>query len=260
MAAVVKHLETGGEGVQARITKATLGSGKKLPVLAPRFRGRMSESPNATAGYGGATFWPVGWGKSPQELPTHAMNYRKSTEPLRYRRRDEWRQRRQTTDLDAYVAAAEGMTLPGDLPLLATLQVRPLAKAVSEGGDGDLFDRIGSQFLALTAVAPGQVVLQVPFANLAERLHLLLEAYLRKHKKAFRLIPLAASGTRKSRDGKKSVQVTTSTPQIVGPALQVQLDVHTVDGSAAEDEFDWGALRFAEVSAPVEDGLTVAAE
>jgi DNA-cytosine methyltransferase len=258
MSAVINHLENGGPGVEARITSAALRAGRKLPVLAPRFKAKKSDSPNATSGYGGATFWPVGWGDSPDALPKNESNYRKSTEPLRYRRRDEWRQRRKTTDMNAYVALAEEMKLPSDMPLMGRLGVRPLAAAAQASGDGDLFDRIGAQLLAIAAASPGHVYMQVPFANLAERLHLLVAAYVKRHPRTFRLLPpLGSDQAQTGREGRKSIQVGTADPPSRNLALLVQLDLHTVEGEPRHGELDWASLRFGEM--PV-TGLTVAAE
>ena len=93
------------ELVEPRITGTLMRSGKALPVLAPRFKGRVTEQGESTGGYGSGTFWPKGWGEQPMFLPRNAANYRKSTEPLRFRR-TEWRDRRNTEFLDPFVDRA----------------------------------------------------------------------------------------------------------------------------------------------------------
>jgi site-specific DNA-cytosine methylase len=259
MAVVIDHLERGSAGVAARLTPQVLRSGQKLPVLAPRFRNKKSNSLNASAGYGGATFWPVGWGASPELLPRQSLNYRKTTEPLRYRRRDEWRPRRETLDLVAYVEMARATHLPPMLPLMGTLYVRPLARAANGKGDGDLFDRVGAQLLALASAVPGDLHIEVPFAHLADRMHMLLLAYAKAYPKAFKVLPPNSGGGSSSRRSSiRKVRVATE-PLVGDVALSVRLDVHSVDGHPLDGAFDWEALRVSE--GPIgEIGLTVAAE
>ena len=91
--------------VRPRITAALLRSNKPLPVLAPRFRGRETSQPHARSGYGGGTFWPVGWGRQPTYLPKSQQNYRKSREPLRFRKAD-WRNERNGSHLDPFIEIA----------------------------------------------------------------------------------------------------------------------------------------------------------
>ena len=92
------------------LTEDFIRSGKKPPVLAPRFRGRRSSQQHKKSGYGSGTFWPKGWGKAPHYLPALDQNYRKSEEPLRFRK-TEWRQKRDGTYLDSYVRMAEETTV-----------------------------------------------------------------------------------------------------------------------------------------------------
>lgn len=87
---------------QPRITSELLQSGRKMPVLAPRFRGRVTNQEGNKAGYGSGTFWPRGWGSQPTYLPKQKDNYRKSSEPLRFRR-TEWRNKHNGLLLDPFV-------------------------------------------------------------------------------------------------------------------------------------------------------------
>lgn len=259
MTAVVRHLETGEEGVPARLTPQTLRSGRKLPVLAPRFRSKVSDSAKAGKGYGGATFWPVGWGESPTELPRHKLNYRKTTEPLRYRRRDEWRPRRETTDLAGYVAQGRSFSLPAGLPLMGTLHARPRSAAVGTGVDGELFDRIGTQLLAIAAASPGDLHIQVPFRHIAKRIELLLTAYKEAYPKSFE-VALSSADRQPSLDLRRAKRISVSLdPPPENSVLGVIVDLHSVHGPPAPDELDWGVLRLCD--RPIIDvGAAVAAK
>lgn len=259
MAAVVRHLESAGSSVPAKLTPEVLRSGAKLPVLAPRFKAKKSESPNARSGYGGGTFWPVGWGDTPDKLPSQTANYRKSTEPLRYRRRDEWRHRRQTSDLLLYVEMAENAEVPSTISLSGLLDAIPLADAAKSVTEQELYDLIGAQLLAIAIAAPSDVLLQVPFTNLAERLNRLVLAYIERHPRSF--TPVTSFDEVKGRGKpRKRVKVATPNGPVNDAALIVRLHVHSAHMEAQRGEMDWEALRLIEVPTESEIGLTIAAE
>jgi DNA (cytosine-5)-methyltransferase 1 len=102
MAALIKHWSTEKEGLPPRVTLDVLEKGESLPVLTPRFRTRATDQKTVRSGYGSGTFWPKGWGKAPKKEPKHAENYRKTTEPLIFRRAA-WRAKRGREQQDLYI-------------------------------------------------------------------------------------------------------------------------------------------------------------
>ncbi len=118
MAALMRvwtNSRVGREGLaMPRITHEALRTGRSLPVLAPRFRGRATDQSMTRSGYGSGTFWPRGWGEQPKFLPKQSSNYRKSTEPLRFRK-SEWRARRNEEFLDPFITNALGLLRQGSL-------------------------------------------------------------------------------------------------------------------------------------------------
>jgi DNA-cytosine methyltransferase len=257
MAAVLSHLEQGGPSIPARLTPEVLRSGRKLPILAPRFKSKKSESPNARHGYGGATFWPVGWGDTPTELPSHAANYRKSEEPLRYRRRDEWRHRRKTQDFADYVVMAEKFALPDNLMLEGEYEVLPLGAEAERLDSTELFDVIGAQVLAIAAAAPGDVHVQAPFANIAERLFLMAQAYAQRHPLSFFVAsPDEGPGPPHAR---RQILIDTRPPLTNDSRLTLRLHVHSTHSPPTPTDVDWGAIRVAQAWPDEANRLTAAA-
>ncbi|MEM8776959.1 MAG: DNA cytosine methyltransferase [Pseudomonadota bacterium] len=97
MAQLINYLvdENSSEGTPALLDPEVLRSDKKLPPMTSRFRTRRSASKSGRQGYGGSTFWPVGWGPAPESLPDHTTQYHREPAEIerqrRYRRRDEMR-------------------------------------------------------------------------------------------------------------------------------------------------------------------------
>lgn len=259
MAAVVTHLEQGGASIPARLSSDVVRSGQKLPVLAPRFKSKRTDSPNAGKGYGGATFWPVGWGAAPDDLPTQQANYRKSTEPLRYRRRDEWRHRRETIDFASYVTMAESLSLPDDLFLSGEYDIVPLGEEAERRDASELFDVIAAQVVAIAASSTGNVHVQAPFTNMADRLVLMMQAYLRRHPKTF-TVAAAEDAAEAKRIPRRQVCVATRSAPTRKFDLELRIHVHSTHDEPEPGAIDWGAMRLVSGSSKASDGLTIAAE
>jgi len=96
-----------------RITLHALESGRSLPVMAPRFRGRKSKQESGRSGYGSGTFWPKGWGEPPERLPTQREGYRKVSDPF-VSRRTAWKARREGQDQARYFELVRSLD-PGPL-------------------------------------------------------------------------------------------------------------------------------------------------
>jgi DNA (cytosine-5)-methyltransferase 1 len=134
-----------------RITASFIQSGKRLPVLAPRFRGRISSQAHAKTGYGSGTFWPKGWGKSPKFLPMGDRNYRKSSEPLKFRK-TAWRKKRDESYLDPYVRIAADMRLD-NAKLQGRVFVLEPSQLLSEDETRTTTRNCSDQFLQSAAIA-----------------------------------------------------------------------------------------------------------
>lgn len=178
--AALMRIWTAGSTIRAattppRITASFLRSGKRLPVLAPRFRGRASSQTHAKNGYGSGTFWPKGWGKTPKFLPAGDRNYRKSTEPLKFRK-TAWRRKRDESYLDPYVRIAADTRIN---PLKASGRVVVLepAELLSEAELRSARRSCSDQFLqsaaiaaALIATLPANTCVVTDFKYTASRL------------------------------------------------------------------------------------------
>lgn len=131
-AKLIKHIDAGNNtGVAGRITSELIKSEKSLPAMVKRYRTRKSNSDRSTGGYGGSTYWPVGWGEQ-----TQPQEHRLRVEPLRYRRRDEWRVDRDTFsghDLKAFFDESAGD--------VATVSPKAIAVPLVASGKTDSIDR-----------------------------------------------------------------------------------------------------------------------
>src|SRR5690606_28556491 len=93
MAQVVKHVSSGDRGVRARITGDLLEKNRLPRNLVRRFKSKKSDSVHSSGGYGGGTYWPVGWGKPIPADEITRNGHRLAELPLQYRR-DKWRSAR----------------------------------------------------------------------------------------------------------------------------------------------------------------------
>jgi DNA-cytosine methyltransferase len=179
----------GLEARDPRITLEILDTGKKLPVMASRFKGRKSEQANGRSGYGSGTFWPKGWGASPAELPGHVENYRKVDDPLVFRR-TAWRLRRETEDQDAHFAKVAAVDVSAVRDRLGTRNAWALesiatlaapAQRTDKGSADDFFDILVAA-TALVLAMDGSLVVVTDFAYTADRFSLFLHRYCQKQR------------------------------------------------------------------------------
>lgn len=119
MATLIRHWTLGNaaDGLSPRVTLDVLEKGGKLPVFTPRFRSRETDQNIDRSGYGSGTFWPLGWGEAPITTPKQAENYRKTTDPLVYRR-VAWRAKRGREHQDIYIDHAAQLDVS---PIVARL-------------------------------------------------------------------------------------------------------------------------------------------
>lgn len=114
MAQIVRHLISKEKGVPARITSEVLAKGRVPENLVKRFRSKKSNSVHSSGGYGGGTYWPVGWGEPIPADEVTKNGHRLAELPLRYRR-DKWRSARdlfEKQDLrKVYDSAGVGITV-----------------------------------------------------------------------------------------------------------------------------------------------------
>lgn len=90
---IISHFLCHAEGAEPRITLDTIHLlGKKNMVK--RFAGKKTNSTRGKDGFGGATYWPLGWEAEKNVSIATAVDFRLNADDLRYRRRDEWRPRR----------------------------------------------------------------------------------------------------------------------------------------------------------------------
>ncbi len=180
--------------VRPRITSAALQAGR-LPVLAPRFRSRRTAQRGTRDGYGGGTFWPRGWGTQPKFLPSSDQNYRKSSEPLKYRK-TAWRARRNGVFLDPGVDRVL-LLLAEQIPLTAPAVVVEPIRSLSEAevkADADCslaFLESAALIVALAAATASKWLVVTDFSYTASRLKALfartaLRAEARQYKVALR--------------------------------------------------------------------------
>ncbi len=165
MAAIVSHLASGAEGIDARITPAFLRSGRSLPPMVRRFFGRQTESPSASAGYGGGTHWPVGWGEKPDVLPGKDENYRKSDTEIRYGRRD---RREARDDASVFALVKQVAACPRQARVENAIKI-----SLEPSGVGDAIDVAAVHIVNLLRSEPRSLDLDLPFAHLAHRVMIL---------------------------------------------------------------------------------------
>jgi hypothetical protein len=167
------------KGVAPRVTRGVLENGSKLPVLTPRFRSRITDQEGKREGYGSGTFWPKGWGDAPKAEPRVAENYRKSTEPLVFRR-TAWREKRGQAEQDQHIDRAIQLDVSNISSQLATHRswlVRP-----SDTSHSDVYRASAEHFYSLLTEMSA-VVLRVleptqitaDFAYTADRVSLFLK-------------------------------------------------------------------------------------
>jgi hypothetical protein len=122
MATLIRHWTTGvaADGLPPRVTLEVLEKGEKLPVFTPRFRSRETDQNSERSGYGSGTFWPLGWGEAPVKTPKQAENYRKTSEPLVFRR-VAWRAKRGREQQDIYIDQAAQLDAS---PIVARLRTQ----------------------------------------------------------------------------------------------------------------------------------------
>lgn len=167
MAQIVEHLVSGQCGIPARITSAELNTGKSLPPLVRRFKTRKSESSRSSGGYGGGTYWPLGWGDRLTVEELIKSGNRLHDVPLRYRRRDEWRVER---DQFSHHDLLTLYNAPGNL---ATLSDRALAVPLIATGRTDSIDHALVKLLASISSLPGQIDIELSVEYLRTRIELL---------------------------------------------------------------------------------------
>lgn len=166
MMRLVQHLQSGEEGVPARITSSALESGRKLPPMVKRFVNKKNDSARSRDGYGGGTYWPAGWGEPIPADEVAANGYRLADTPLRYRRRDEWRVNRDRfvdQDIIKVYEDQRCLEMRGDT----------IALALVREDDVDAIDRAIVQLLAIIGSRSEPLEMQVPVRYLRARLKLL---------------------------------------------------------------------------------------
>lgn len=166
MMRLVQHLQDGEAGVPARITLSVLDSGRKLPPMVKRFMNKKNDSARSRDGYGGGTYWPVGWGEPIPADAVVANGHRLDDAPLRYRRRDEWRVNRDRFVDQNIIRVYEDQR---------RLQVPygSIALALVREDDVDAIDRAIVQLLAIVGARGEPLEVQVPVRYLRARLKLL---------------------------------------------------------------------------------------
>lgn len=167
MAQIVEHIAAGQHGIPARITSAALNTGKALPPLVRRFKTKKSESARSLGGYGGGTYWPLGWGERLTVDELIKSGNRLHNVPLRYRRRDEWR-----VDRDQF-SQHDLLTLYNSPVRLAALSDRVLAVPLIAAGRTDSIDHALVKLLASISSLPGQIDIELPVEYLRTRIELL---------------------------------------------------------------------------------------
>lgn len=181
MAVLMQHW-TGAaseKGVAPRVTREVLESGSKLPVLTPRFRGRVTDQEGRKEGYGSGTFWPKGWGVAPKTEPRVAENYRKSTEPLVFRR-TAWREKHGHIEQDKHIDRAMQLDVSNVLAQLSrhrTWLVQP-----SDANDSNALKASAEHFYSLLTEMSAVVLraaepthIRADFAYTADRVTLFLK-------------------------------------------------------------------------------------
>lgn len=136
MAQIVRHLISEEKGVPARITSEVLAKGRMPENLVKRFRSKKSNSVHSSGGYGGGTYWPVGWGEPIPADEVTKNGHRLAELPLRYRR-DKWRSARdlfEKQDLrKVYDSAGVGITVSDrtiTVPLVRQHRTDPIDAAL----------------------------------------------------------------------------------------------------------------------------------
>lgn len=169
MMQLVKHLQGGGAGVLARITAAALEGDRKLPTMVKRFTNKKNDSARSRDGYGGGTYWPAGWGEPIAADEVAANGYRlKEDMPLRYRRRDEWRVRRDQFHDQDIARVYEDQLRAGGFDMVVAV---PLLKE----GKVDAIDRAAVRIIAALSSEGGTFDVDVPVRYLRARIKLLHE-------------------------------------------------------------------------------------
>ncbi|MGC0325023.1 DNA (cytosine-5)-methyltransferase 1 [Bradyrhizobium sp. USDA 326] len=181
MAVLMKHWSGAASerGIAPRVTGQVLESGSKLPVLTPRFRNRVTDQEGKKAGYGSGTFWPKGWGAAPQSSPRVAENYRKSTEPLVYRR-TAWREKRGQVEQDQYIDRAMQLDVSQITAHLSTHRnwlVQPLDASHSDAyrASAEHFYDLLTEMSAVVLRALEPTYITADFAYTADRVSLFLK-------------------------------------------------------------------------------------
>ena len=87
---LVHHFASREDGIGARIQPSNVSRLANMRLVR-RFRDKQTKSDRAKPGYGGGTYWPLGWEIDEDRNFDNLGDYRISDEPLRFRRRDEWR-------------------------------------------------------------------------------------------------------------------------------------------------------------------------
>lgn len=193
MAALIRlwTTEVGSEvdAVKPRLTCSLMRSGRKLPVLAPRFRGRRTSQQHKKNGYGSGTFWPKGWGRQPQYLPRSEENYRKSSDPLRFRKAD-WRNERNGTRLDPFVADAlmsreelESLDLSVSTLVLDPLEAMHQELDVPLANCSDAFFKSAALLVSLLLQSDRDVSVLTDFSYTASRLQAFIDRTKNKLRK-----------------------------------------------------------------------------
>jgi DNA-cytosine methyltransferase len=173
MCELVRHLMHGTEGVEARITSATLASGRKLPKMVKRFMHKRNDSLRAKNGYGGGTYWPAGWGEPIAADTVTANGHRLDDQPLRYRRRDEWRVSRDSfADQDIATVYDEKLREGAPDGVIAI----PLLRK----GKMDAIDHAIIHLLAILSDRKGSIRIDVPVRYLRSRIKLVHEKLAEK--------------------------------------------------------------------------------
>lgn len=136
MAQIVRHLVSNEKGVPARITSEVLAKDRMPENLVKRFRSKKSNSVHSSGGYGGGTYWPVGWGEPIPADEVTKNGHRLAELPLQYRR-DKWRSARdlfEKQDLrKVYDSAGAGITVSDrtiTVPLIRHHRTDPIDAAL----------------------------------------------------------------------------------------------------------------------------------
>lgn len=172
MSILLRHLTHSSDGVEARITSGTLAKGK-LPKMVARFMNKRNDSSRAKNGYGGGTYWPAGWGEPIAADAVTANGHRLGNQPLRYRRRDEWRVSRDSfIDQDIATVYEEKLREGAPNGVIAI----PLLRE----GKMDAIDRAIVQLLAILSDRKDSIKIDVPVRYLRSRIRLVHEKLAEK--------------------------------------------------------------------------------